>query len=131
MQIRKEQMDVLGRHMEAVFVTRTVDHVRRFFPEPCRALGEDGTRETVVYGVERAATHGFTAQSDVSKYIDVMFAYGRDFDQSPALPWARHILADPALNNPEIRINALCDEAIARQGAGGVSNGAGTPAAHV
>lgn len=113
--IRREQMELLGKEMERRFIERTVAHARRYFPARCRELGEKGTRETVVYGLERAKAHGFSAEADVSRYIDVMFAYGRDFDRDPGLPWARRILEDRAMSDPEQRINALCDEAIARQ----------------
>jgi len=113
--IRREQMESLGEQMERRFVERTVAHVRRYFAARCRELGDKGTREMVLYGVTRAKAHGFTAEADVSKYIDVMFAYGRDFDVAPELPWASRILEDPSLGNPETRINALCDEASLRQ----------------
>jgi hypothetical protein len=128
LRIRKEQMDALDRHMASVFVDQTVVHVRRYFPAQFSALSEAGTRELIAYGIERAAAHGFVAQSDVGKYIDIMIVYGRDFDRSPALPWARATLGDPSLSNPEIRINALCDEAVAWQSTGGPSDGSATPA---
>ena len=108
-------MDRLGEEMERRFVESTVEHVRRYFAAQCRALGEKGTREMVLHGLKRAKAHGFTAEADVSKYIDVMFAYGRDFDQDPQLPWASRILGDRSLGNDETRINALCDEAILQQ----------------
>ena len=115
LEIRKAQMETLGNHMAQRFEEWAIAHVRRYFRASCRELGDDGTREMVQYGIERAEAHGFTAESDIGKYLDVMFTFGRDFDNDPALPWARRILEDPSVGSAEARINALCDEAVARQ----------------
>ena len=39
-----------------------------------------------------------------------LFAFGRRFDESRELPWARKILNDQALDDPEAKVNRLYDE---------------------
>ena len=68
-------------------------HLRRFFPSQCLAAGDQLLRETIQYGVRRAAGYGITAKRDVCKYIDLMVVFGRDFDTDRRALWAGEILA--------------------------------------
>jgi hypothetical protein len=108
--IRYAQQRRLAEVAGERFEDRVVAHLGRFFRRECDALGEEGTRERVRYGTERARSHGFVAERHVVKYIDLMFAYGRDFDAD--LPWAKRILHDEAYPLPSERIDALYDEAM-------------------
>jgi hypothetical protein len=100
-----------------------VVHLNKFFPEHCAALKEAGTREAIRYSVTRAAHYQIVTERDVCKYTDLMFAFGRDFDQDPELPWAAAILNDENLKDPTGKINILYDEAMkhVRQ-AGGIED---------
>ena len=112
MNLRREQIEVFRELMSKRFEDRMVAHLERHFPEQCRALGEAGTREAIQYGIEQAASYRIVAERDVCKYIDVMFAYGRDFDTDPKLPWAGAILRDETLGGPRDRVDRLCSVAI-------------------
>ncbi len=117
--IRREQMDTLGQDMQSRFEDFMVEHLRHYFPERSRELGEEAAGEAALraeirIGIERAEEHGFTAERDVCKYLDLMFELGRDFDSDPALPWVRPILDDKSLPHPEDRINRLVAEALGR-----------------
>ena len=63
-------------------------HLGKFFPAACAALGEEQVRRVVRYGIERAASHGVTRERGVCAWVDLMFTFGRDFDRDPDLPWA-------------------------------------------
>jgi hypothetical protein len=76
-----------------------VGHVKEFFPEQCEVLGESGIREAIEYGISRAKNYGIVNDGDVAQYIDVMFAFGRDFDTDPQFPWADAILNDMTEEN--------------------------------
>ena len=78
--------------MRRRFEQRVYQHVREFFPNRCRELRPQGTREWIALGIERAAKYGFVLERDVCKYIDLMFHLGKDFDNDPLLPWVRPIL---------------------------------------
>ena len=109
--IRQEQMDALSRVALDNFGDRMVVHLKKCFPESCRALGELGTREAIRHGTERAGSYRLTAERDVCRYIDVMLAFGRDFDADPSLPWAAEILGDEGPAGPGDKMDRLVDEA--------------------
>lgn len=110
--IREPQMTALGLRHRASFDARLGDHLRRFFPERCAALGEGGVAEAIAHGVERARVHGLTAERDVCKYVDLMFVFGRDFDLAEQQPWAARLLARHVGSSPTARVEALMDKAM-------------------
>jgi len=90
--IRREQSSVFSNAASKSFEDRVFAHVSKCFPGECSALGDDGTRETIQYGKERASAYGANGEREIVKYIDLMFAFGRDFDRDPALSWASAVL---------------------------------------
>jgi hypothetical protein len=104
--IRTEQLAVFAEVETKKFVDRMVIHLKKFFPEQCEVMDESQMGETIRYGIKRAAAYGITIKRDVSKYVDVMVVFGRDFDRDPGLPWARTILADAAAD-PTVKVNRL------------------------
>jgi len=105
--LRKEQVAVFGPLGKKAFEDRMVEHLNKFFPEQCKALGEPKLRETIQYGTQRAASYRITSERDVCKYIDLMIFYGRDFDKDPQLPWAQTILQNKNIRNPTSKIERL------------------------
>ena len=103
--IRKQQMAAFERAEVKKFVDRMVIHLNKFFSGKCAALGEPKLRETIRYGIKRAATHGITTERDVYKYVDLMIVFGADFDTDQRLPWAGEILR--TRRNPVAKIQAL------------------------
>ena len=110
--IRREQMAALSSNMRTSFEPRVMRHLKKNFPEQCKALGDVQLREFVDYGVQRASDHGFITEADTCKYIDLMFVFGRDFDMDPDLPWAVTILHDPRLFGSRDRMDRLFDAAM-------------------
>jgi len=90
--IRASQFTLFSQAEVRKFEDWMVAHLRKFFPRQCASMGEPKLRETVQYGIKRAAAHGLTAKRDVCKYIDVMIVLGRDFDKDKRHSWAREIL---------------------------------------
>jgi hypothetical protein len=56
LKIRREQWDVLAKVEQNTFENWVHDHVRAFFPREYKAAGEAQLRETIHYGIERAAS---------------------------------------------------------------------------
>jgi len=110
--IRKEQEEEFAKIALKQFEESMVVHLNQFFPEECEALGQEGTAEAIRHGLERAGRYGFVTERDLCLYMDVMFAFGRDFDEDPDLPWAKEILSDEALSRPLERIDKLYDVAM-------------------
>jgi hypothetical protein len=92
--IRREQMTALADLTRAAFAEQMVVHLHRFFPEACAALGEARVREAIAFGVQRAGRYDCRSERSLCKYLNLMFAFGHDFDVDPQLPWAAQILAD-------------------------------------
>ena len=95
--LRKQQHETIAQAERQRFEDWMVGHLNRFFPEHCVALGEDGVRQAIADGISRSENYGIISQRDVCKYTDMMFAYGRKFDENESLPWAAEILNDESL----------------------------------
>lgn len=128
LKIRKEQNDELAKAAVKRFEDWMVVHLNKFFPEHCKALGPEGTLESIRYAIERSATYEIVSERDVCKYTDLMFAFGRDFDEDPNLPWASEILNDKNLKGqPTEKINNLYKIAMRNvKQAGGIEEGTET-----
>jgi hypothetical protein len=92
--IRKEQTEVFRQHMVKNFEDRMVAHLTAAFPQKCKEMGDAKVREEIRSGIARAAGYNIEAERDVARFIDLTFLIGRDFDTSPATPWAQPILRD-------------------------------------
>jgi len=112
--IRSSQIKTFREQLRRRFEERMVRHLHTYFPEQCAALGDEGTREAIGHGIDRAQAHGIVTERDVCRYLNVMFTFGRDFDSDPRCPWAARILDDTARPHPSERMDALYDEAIHR-----------------
>ncbi|MHC4166686.1 MAG: hypothetical protein ACYSWQ_07000 [Planctomycetota bacterium] len=97
--IRKEQNDELAKVQLKRFEDRMVIHLKKFFPEECKTLGEEGTLQAIRQALERATGYEIVSERDVCMYTDVMFAFGRDFDKNRKFPWAARILNDESLKD--------------------------------
>jgi len=91
--LRERTWDAFRHHAIQDFEHRMGVHLRKFYPAACATSGDEPLRELIRYGVERARGHGITNERAVCIYIDVMFAFGREFDVDPALPWASALLS--------------------------------------
>ena len=112
MMIRRKQMAAFEADKRRRFVRGMIDHVGRFFSRRCFELGDDAVREWVEHGVDRAAFYGLASERDVCKYIDVMFAFGRDVDRDPGCRWAAAILQDGSLRPARERADRLAEAAL-------------------
>lgn len=108
--IRKEQIAALAAAGEQRFQERVAEHVRRFFPERCEAIGQEASRERIQQAVDRAREHGFSSARDLCHYVDLVFACGPDFDREQA--WAREVLEDEAPTARAARMDVLRSRAL-------------------
>jgi len=108
--IRREQFSAFSKSEVRKFEDWMVVHLTKFFPRQCRALGEAKLRAEIQLGIQRAAGHGLKVKRDVCKYIDVMFALGRDFDTDVRFPWALQMLNQQT--TPDIRAQGLFNAAV-------------------
>ena len=93
--IRKEQMEAFEQSAIRNFENEMVRHMKKFSPLHCKVIGDNGVREVIRLGIDRAEKYSLTNRGPVRFYIELMFMFGSDFDTDPQLPWAGKILNDP------------------------------------
>ena len=97
--LRREQLDVLAEVYTAQkFEERLVEHLRQTWPEECAELGEIRLRRRVLDGVCKATEYGFSEESHVSRFMNLIFLWGDDFDSDDDRPRVREILHSKALS---------------------------------
>ncbi len=109
--IRADQMEVLDQYMLKKYEDLVLANLKNGYPEEYNALGEDGVRDKIHYGIERARRYDIEIEADVSRYIDLMFRFGWDFDTDRNLPWAASILQDESLEAGFVKLDLLDAEA--------------------
>ena len=113
--IRREQLSLFSQAELRKFEDWMVSHLGKFFPRQSRTMGESKLRETIQYGIKRAASYGIVSKRDVCKYVDVMIVLGRDFDRDPQYLWAARILGQKnsrQKNGSGAKAQALLESAI-------------------
>ena len=99
--IRQQQMEAFRSLLERDFVARLVVRAESRFPEQARqANGRAGLEARIVAAVGRARKYGLTSKRDVTRFIDMDFTAGPDFELAPGMEWARGILEISGLNGP-------------------------------
>ena len=107
--IRPSQLAEFSRVEVQKFKSWMLVHLNKFFPRECQSEGETQLRETIQYGIKRAASYGITSKQDVCKFIDLMVLFGRNFDTETRSRWAGEILGKPG--NPSAKMISLFREA--------------------
>lgn len=116
--VRRAQIEVFKAPLREPFVLRMVEHVLRYFPGDCAALPPDQLREIVRDGVIRAEKYGFESERDATRFLNLMFTFGRLFDRDPSLGWATRLLARAGRANPGSLMNRLYVEGLRHEGEG-------------
>ncbi len=125
-EIRADHLATLQPAAVESFDDRVASHLSEFFPAQCAKLGRDGLKEAIDYGIHCASVHGIRLESDICKFLELMFTFGVDFDRQ--VSWAASILNDPAIPDPSRKIERLYQEAtrhvqLAMQHAAGAISG--------
>jgi hypothetical protein len=110
--IRKEQMALFVASEIEKFENRVIAHLRKHFPRKCDALGESKIRRIIQHGIKQAASYDIRAERDVCKYIDLMFAFGRNFDKDTMLLWPAAILNDRTILDSKMKMERLFEAAM-------------------
>ena len=96
--IRDEQLAVLRTARVTRFEHRMLEHVAHAYPEDYSSLGgAEGVRSFLRRAIDAAASHGIRTESGVSLFIELVLAYGLEFELAPYREWALRILADSRL----------------------------------
>lgn len=105
--VRKEQMSALEAYVLKGFEHELAEHVKRFVTKHAEAIGDDGVRQVVQLGIQRARSHGFTNRGPVRFYVEMMCMFGSDFDTDPSIPWAQGILSNDSIPTQKAKSDFL------------------------
>lgn len=108
--IHDEQIDALSQYTRRRFEDRMITHLKRYFHDACETLGENRLREAIRYGIMKTESYTLHIENDVSRYLNLMFTFGRDFDTDPDLRWAAQILKNEDLISTH-KMDVLYEEA--------------------
>ncbi len=95
--IRPEQMAVLSAYMWQRFEERMVRRVKDRCPKETEEMTEEKLQGFVKSAISKGLTYSIELESDLSRWILLTVRKGLDFEQAPAMLWARDILSDHAL----------------------------------
>lgn len=95
--IRTQQLDVLNRVTQEQFKKRLYAWVKTHWSEVCLSLPSEELRGVLSDGVERALKYRITSERDLTRFVNVMFALGFQFDTDKRYPWAREVLSMPGV----------------------------------
>lgn len=112
LKMRPEQMDEFARNSERDFEDRLAAHLRECFPEECAEFEEDDLLDEIAYGMRRAEAHGFESELDVCRYVDLMFAFGAEFDTARGFESLQAVLYDESIESPTERMDRLYEAAM-------------------
>lgn len=124
--VRRAQIEPFKAHLREPFVLRAVAHVRAFFPAECAALSDEALVDVVREGIVRAEHYGFACERDATRFLNLMFTFGRLFDRDPTLGWATCLLARAGRANPASLMNRLYVEGLRHEGEGTGLDGRGS-----
>ena len=92
------------------FEDEMLEHIKTYFPNHWRIIGETQLRKVIQYSVSQAEQYGLTTQREVCLYLNLMLLLGSDFDTDVQLPWAEEVLMDEMIIDPYVRIERLYEE---------------------
>ena len=109
--IRREQMAAFERAAESRFEEDAMRHFRATLPAEAEAMGEKTLRRLVRTGMLKGKSYGLEDEYDYLRLMNLMFAFGIDFDESAAFAWARDTLQQKDLE-PRHRIDLVTQKAL-------------------
>jgi hypothetical protein len=88
---------------EDVMLKRMVEN----HPEKANYLGAPALRGLIPRAIEEAEKHGVATDAGVCLFVALMFAVGHGFARDPKYPWIAGTLTNPAITDPEKRVERL------------------------
>jgi len=114
--IRDYQLEKFRLKARRAFAKELVAHVTEHFAAQCQFLPSEELLEILQSGIERASRYGFNSRKDVCKFINIMFAFGYNFDTDPDIDWSSPYLNGNASGSERMR--KLYSEAMLREDTG-------------
>lgn len=113
LRLSRTQAQSFEEDTRRAFEAEMVAHCVAFSPKLSRILGEEGVREVVRHGIQRAGAHGFGQRGPIRLYLELMFLFGSDFDTDVQYPEFYKVLRNGG--GEMIRAEMLRDETVRYQ----------------
>jgi len=108
--IRKKQQEAFTKAVARGLECSLLTHATRQFPIRVHRMGEPAARAMIRKAIAACGRFGIEDEYEISRYLDLMFLLGEDFETSAALPWAAALLGDEALS-AKAKMDRLCERA--------------------
>ncbi|HMB92562.1 MAG TPA: hypothetical protein VKP65_17035 [Rhodothermales bacterium] len=99
--IRQEQWEAMRGAQREAFYGDLLRKMRTQHPEWCAEESDEATLDLIMWAAAKARTYGLFMAADVTRFVQFVMRYGRDFETHPQMVWARAILNDPDLIGPD------------------------------
>jgi len=106
--IRKEQIEVLRKHLLKKFLHRMEKHLEKRYPTQTTAMEREKLCQLIDEGVDGAKGYDITDENDVKRYLEYLVQYGSDFGRSHETTWASQFLTNKKLSGT-IKMNEIDD----------------------
>src|SRR5215813_12793052 len=90
-------MDKFAEIAERRFIDETIEHLRVYFPAECSQESEQEVRTKAELAVANAKRLGFVSRCDVSRFVDLVWAFGPRVTEHPQLGPLLVVDMDPTL----------------------------------
>jgi hypothetical protein len=127
LKIRREQIEAFEAQAWRELRRELVNTFRVAFPERYEELGEQATHDAVRQAMDRADSCGFATRQALTRFVELTFHLGREFDRDPQLEWVGEILHAPnqdadtmagRLYLKALQLGIICDPAVRGAGNG-------------
>ena len=110
--LSKEHTQIMSQAPTGDFSIYTKDMLQRLFRKKYIALGDRTIDRLVNEGRRGAAGYGITSGNGQILLIVLMFFLGSVCDRDPFLPWIKHLLTDPSLEDQDKKVKRLYRESV-------------------
>lgn len=104
--IRPEQKEVLCQYMILKFQRSMYDELMKTHREKRQELSEAAAYEFIRGGIHRAGQYGIDVESDVARFINLLYTVGEDFETRPEYAWIVTMLIDEE-STPAQRMDSI------------------------
>ncbi|HEV2764364.1 MAG TPA: hypothetical protein VGV38_15395 [Pyrinomonadaceae bacterium] len=89
------------------FEERVIGYMKQNHPEKAAYVGDENLKGLIPRAVEETRKYSVHTDAGVCLFLGLMFAVGHGFAVDPKYPWAHRTLTNPAIKDPDKRVERL------------------------
>lgn len=105
--LRDDQIRALTQVTRKGFEQRLYEQLAKYWPDECARMGEWHVRRMIRNARHSAMTYGIETEYDILRFLNVMFAVGKDFESNPDCRWMVQQLEDKRFD-PTSSLDIVC-----------------------